>query len=159
MWLYHRVMSPNDVDRMANSVEPEPDQTAPLGAVWSGSALFALAYLSENLGSFYFGNLTCQIVFMLFRAHANWARLDSGSWMHYRKSDDKKTFVSFCSRPNIYFILLTLHFLKEIFNQRKSRYSNNITQTFSRKHIDDRKCHHGQWYFTNINLFKVHRIE
>ena len=32
---------------MANSVDP--DQTAPLGAVWSGSALFAQAYLSENL--------------------------------------------------------------------------------------------------------------
>ena len=31
MWLYHRVMSPNDADRMANSVDP--DQTAPLGAV------------------------------------------------------------------------------------------------------------------------------
>ena len=49
MWLYHRVMSPNDADAMANSVDP--DQTAPLGAVWSGSALFAQAYLSENLGS------------------------------------------------------------------------------------------------------------
>ena len=42
-------MSPNDVDGMANSVDP--DQTAPLRAVWSGSALFAQAYLSENLGS------------------------------------------------------------------------------------------------------------
>ena len=42
MWLYH---SPNDADRMANSVDP--DQTG----VWSGSALFAQAYLSENLGS------------------------------------------------------------------------------------------------------------
>ena len=31
MWLYHRVMSPNDADGIANSVEP--DQTAPLGAV------------------------------------------------------------------------------------------------------------------------------
>ena len=49
MWLYHTVMSPNDAERMANSVDP--DQTAPLGAVWSGSALFAQAYLSENLGS------------------------------------------------------------------------------------------------------------
>ena len=49
MWLYHRVMSPNDADRMANSADP--DQTAPLGAVWSGSALFAQAYLSENLES------------------------------------------------------------------------------------------------------------
>ena len=29
----------------------DPDQTAPLGAVWSGSALFAHTYLSENLGS------------------------------------------------------------------------------------------------------------
>ena len=35
MWLCHRVMSPNDAD----------------GAVWSGSALFAQAELSENLGS------------------------------------------------------------------------------------------------------------
>ena len=41
-------MSPNDADGMENSVDP--DQTAPLGAVWSGSALFAQAYLSENLG-------------------------------------------------------------------------------------------------------------
>ena len=30
MWLYHRVMSLNDADGMANSVDP--DQTAPLGA-------------------------------------------------------------------------------------------------------------------------------
>ena len=40
-------MSPNDADGMVNSVDP--DQTA--GAVWSGFALFAQAYLSENLGS------------------------------------------------------------------------------------------------------------
>ena len=36
MWLYHRVMSPNDAGGMANSVDPDqtdPDQTAPLGAV------------------------------------------------------------------------------------------------------------------------------
>ena len=52
MWLYHRVMCPNDADRMANSADP--DQTAPLGAVWSGSALFAQAYLSENLGSLWY---------------------------------------------------------------------------------------------------------
>ena len=50
-------MSPNDADGMANSVDP--DQTAPLGAVWSGSALFAQAYVSENLGSLrYFMNST-----------------------------------------------------------------------------------------------------
>ena len=47
MLLYHRVMSPNDANGMTNSVDP--DQT--LGAVWSGSALFTQAYLSENLGS------------------------------------------------------------------------------------------------------------
>ena len=43
------MMPPIDADWMANSVDP--DQTAPLGAVWSGSTLFAQAYLSENLGS------------------------------------------------------------------------------------------------------------
>ena len=31
MWLDHRVISPNDADRMANSVDR--GQTAPLGAV------------------------------------------------------------------------------------------------------------------------------
>ena len=41
-------MHPKDADRIANSVDP--DQTA-LGAVWSGSALFAQTYLSENLGT------------------------------------------------------------------------------------------------------------
>ena len=47
--LNHSVMHPNGEDRMANSVDP--DQTAPLGAVWSGSALFAQTYPSENLWS------------------------------------------------------------------------------------------------------------
>ena len=56
-------MSPNNTDGMANSVDP--DQTAPTGAVWSGSALFAQAYLSENLGSLkYSGFLKKGIVFV-----------------------------------------------------------------------------------------------
>ena len=37
-----------DANGIANS--EDPDQTAPLGAVWSGPALFAHTYLSENLG-------------------------------------------------------------------------------------------------------------
>ena len=41
-------MHPNHAEGIANSVDP--DQTAPLGAVWSGSALFAQTYLSKNLG-------------------------------------------------------------------------------------------------------------
>ena len=40
-------MHPKDAEGIANSVDP--DQTAPLGAVWSGSALFAHTCLSENL--------------------------------------------------------------------------------------------------------------
>ena len=52
MWLYRRVMNPNDAGGMPNSVDL--DQTAPLGAVWFGSALFAQAYLSENLGSLWY---------------------------------------------------------------------------------------------------------
>ena len=40
-------MCPKGADGMANSVDP--DQTAPLGAVWSGSALFARTCLSENI--------------------------------------------------------------------------------------------------------------
>ena len=41
-------MSPNDANGMANNVDP--DQTAPLGAVWFGSVLFAQTCLSEKLG-------------------------------------------------------------------------------------------------------------
>ena len=40
-------MYPKDAEGIANSVNP--DQTAPRGAVWSGSALFAQICLSENL--------------------------------------------------------------------------------------------------------------
>ena len=43
-------MHPKDADGMVNSVDP--DQTAPLGAVWSWSTLFAHTYLSENLGHY-----------------------------------------------------------------------------------------------------------
>ena len=44
-----RVICQNGANVIANSVDP--DQTAPLGAVLSGSALFAKAYVSQNLGS------------------------------------------------------------------------------------------------------------
>ena len=41
-------MYPKDAEGIPNSLDP--DQTAPLGAVWSGSTLFAQACPSENLG-------------------------------------------------------------------------------------------------------------
>ena len=41
-------MHPKDAAVIANSVDP--DQTAPLGAVWSGSALFAQTCLSDHYG-------------------------------------------------------------------------------------------------------------
>ena len=50
-WLYCTIMRPKSADRMANRVDP--DQTSPLGAVWSGSTLFAQTCLSENLGTVY----------------------------------------------------------------------------------------------------------
>ena len=58
-WQNLRLFCQNGAKGIANS--EDPDQTAPLGAVWSGSALFAQTYLSENLGSlqyFIFGPLT-----------------------------------------------------------------------------------------------------
>ena len=48
-WLCRKIMSPKDADGLANS--EDPDQTAPLGAVWSGSTLFAQTYLPKNFGS------------------------------------------------------------------------------------------------------------
>ena len=46
---YHGVIQLNDAKEIANS--EDPNQTAPLGAVWSGSALFAQTNLYKNLGS------------------------------------------------------------------------------------------------------------
>ena len=43
-----RAMRPKGAEGIANSVDP--DQTTPLGAVWSGSALFAQTCLFEILG-------------------------------------------------------------------------------------------------------------
>ena len=42
-------MHPKDAERIANT--EDPTQSAPVRAVWSGSALFAQTYLSENLVS------------------------------------------------------------------------------------------------------------
>ena len=78
-------MSPNDADGMANSVDP--DLTAPLGAVWSGSALFAQAYLSENLGSlrYFFTHFTFKFVFNISNItnqilFSNW--FSASSWQN-----------------------------------------------------------------------------
>ena len=59
-------MYSKDVDGMANSVDP--DQTAPLWAVWSGSTLFAQTHPSENLGSLsYCSNYEDGLVLFIFK--------------------------------------------------------------------------------------------
>ena len=50
--LYHKVMCCKDAGGMANNVDP--DQTGPLVAVWSWSALFAETCLFENLGPLWY---------------------------------------------------------------------------------------------------------
>ena len=52
---------------MTNSVDPE--QAATLGAVWSGSALFAKTYLSENLGSLRYCKIVLQACIFLIFCH------------------------------------------------------------------------------------------
>ena len=86
MRLYLRVMSPNDADGMANSVDP--DQTAPLGAVWSGSALFAQAYLSKNLGSLRY--VVFQRHEVMFRCKWVSTKFYYFSRMKQTKSDNEK---------------------------------------------------------------------
>ena len=53
---------------IANS--EDPDQTAPLGAVWSGSALFALTDLSENLRSLQYIMKECSLITLNTRAYS-----------------------------------------------------------------------------------------
>ena len=57
-------MPPKDAEEIANSVDP--DQTAPLGAVWPGSALFVHAYLSEKLGSLRYTIIHCYSYLLKF---------------------------------------------------------------------------------------------
>ena len=64
-------MHPKDAEGIANSVDP--DQTAPLGAVWSGSALFAQACRSENLGSLRYDTIV-QDSYILKALHSVWNR-------------------------------------------------------------------------------------
>ena len=53
-----RVFRQKDANGIANS--EDPDQTAPPGAVFSGSALFAQTYLSENFD--HYGMWTLSVV-------------------------------------------------------------------------------------------------
>ena len=55
MWLNHRVMSPNDADRMANSVDPDQEQSD------LGLRCLPQAYLSENVGSLRYLNPNMRI--------------------------------------------------------------------------------------------------
>ena len=71
IWLiliFHRVMCLNYADRMANSVDP--DQTAPLGAVWSGSTLFAQVstQFAQELSVRKFMNITVNYDFVCVEA-------------------------------------------------------------------------------------------
>ena len=75
---------------IANSVDP--DQTAPLGAVWSGSALFAQTYLSENLGSLWYpGSLLTDLSglicsMLLIVAWSVFLRICQGAWAVFHLS-------------------------------------------------------------------------
>ena len=69
-------MHPKDAEGIANSVDP--DQTAPLGAVWSGSALFANTYLSENLGKLWY---SVSLKFSLILT-GSWEILKMGHFTH-----------------------------------------------------------------------------
>ena len=60
-------MGPKHAEGMANSVDP--DQTAPQGGVWSGYALFAQTFLSENLGSLRYKSNTQPVTIKLTINH------------------------------------------------------------------------------------------
>ena len=66
---YSAVLCSKDANRITN--REDPDQTAPWGAVWSGSALFAQIYLSQYLKllryyliytHYYYSYLMCHLV-------------------------------------------------------------------------------------------------
>ena len=84
-------MSPKDADGIANSVDP--DQTAPLGAVWSGSALFAQTYLSENLGSlrYFDGKHVMMYLHFFLRDHIAVKNLQTWTPVHDKWSVVKST--------------------------------------------------------------------
>ena len=62
LWFYHGIMRPKDADGMANSVDP--DSTAPIWAVWSGSTMFAQAYMYKNLGPLRYISISLQRLYL-----------------------------------------------------------------------------------------------
>ena len=81
-------MHPKDAAEIANSVDP--DQTAPRGVVWSGSALFAQTCLSENLG-------TLRYLHLVLVNHFGGLSLPN-SWTN-------------CEHPHSHEVLTTVNFL------------------------------------------------
>ena len=65
-----RVFRQKDANGIANSEDPDQTAPAPLGAVRSGSALFARIYLSKNLGSLrYTGNVVAFVIIAFLFAY------------------------------------------------------------------------------------------
>ena len=75
IWFYQTVMCQEDEEGIANSVDP--DQTAPKGAIWSGSTLFAQPCLSESAQK-----LLSHIMRNLFMPNANKKGADQPAHSH-----------------------------------------------------------------------------
>ena len=67
--LHHWVLRAEDVDGTANSVDP--DQTAPLAAIWSGTSVFTQACLSDNriITAFCFFFNVCSLICNIYSWH------------------------------------------------------------------------------------------
>ena len=77
---YSAILRSKDADRITNRVDT--DQTAPWGAVWSGSALFAQTYLSQY--------------FKLLRYHCWWRKPLSVFWFESIQTGETPHLRNFC---------------------------------------------------------------
>ena len=82
---YSAVLCSKDADRITN--REDPDQTAPWGAVWSGSALFAQTYLSQ-----YLKLLRYFLLSLFFSATSSWL------WQHTCSSKWQNWLMVYTSR-------------------------------------------------------------
>ena len=125
---YHGVIPLNDANGIANSADP--DQTAPLGAVWSGSALFAQTYLSENLGSLQY----LEIVFFNFSHFVIFFLTTKLNDVHYNqwiRDVSSKTISPTDHFADCLFRLLTIsptdHFIHWPFRRKTSKIRQKIS--------------------------------
>ena len=131
-------MCPKDAEGIANSVDP--DQTALLGAVWSGSALFHPTYLSENLESLWYIILK-QFLLIWVIAPAHTSRI-------YLLGKATSSFILWAAILSLNILLKSIEMIKRVTIKDGSVINTSLWKNSDDfiNRDDSNRCFHISWY-------------